>query len=310
VPEGDLDPGQRALRTVVVAVAEASSTRLGRAVPFAPPLRWLGNHLVPWAARTAYRDGVHRVNGVRMEIPRPPDWGGGGEFHMALGTYERHELACVLDRLRPGDTFVDAGAHIGYFSLPVARRVGPAGRVVALEPSPPSLELLRRNVALNGFDWVTVVGAAAACEDGRARLQVSEHSAMWNTLRADTLDAESNSIPVTTRCIDSVVADLGWPRVAGIKLDVEGAESEVLRGAEQVLARSPGAFLTIEVSGGGEERIAASMQTLGWLEERGYRFRRMGRGGTGPPCDAAALRALLRRPSWLDSLFNLVAEKA
>jgi len=303
-----LDLKQRALRMTIVAVSEAGSTRLGRTIPLAPPLRWLGNHLVPWAARTAFHDGVHQVNGIRMEIPRPPDWGGGGEFHMALGTYERRELACVLGRLQPGDTFIDAGAHIGYFSLPAARRVGPTGRVVALEPSPASVELLRGNVALNGFDWVTVVAAAAAGEDGEARLQLSDQSAMWNTLRDDTVEG-GRSIPVAARSLDSLLGQLGWPAVGGIKLDVEGAESEVLRGGEQVLARNPGAFVTIEVAGGSEERIAASLETLGWLEERGYRFRRIGRGGAGPAGQAAALVSLLRRPTWQESLFNLVVER-
>lgn len=303
-----LDLKRRALRTLIVAVSEAGSARLGRMVPFAPPLRWLGNHVVPWAARAAFHEGVHSVNGVRMAVPRPPDWGGGGEFHMALGTYERHELAYVLGRLHPGDTCIDAGAHIGYFSLPVARRVGSTGRVVALEPWPASVELLRRNVMLNGFDWVTVVSAAAAAKDGEARLHLSDQSSMWNTLRGDTLKG-GRSISVATRSLDSLIGELGWPPVAAIKLDVEGAESEVLRGGEQVLARNPSAFLTIEVSGGGDERIAASLETLRWLEERGYRFRRIGRCGACTASRRAALLPLLRRSRWQDSLFNLVVER-
>ncbi len=97
---------------------------------------------------------------------------------MALGTYEHNELRNLLQRLQPGDTFIDVGAHIGYLSLPIAKRVGPSGKVIALEPSPTSLELLRRNVALNGFNWVTVVDAAASDKDGLARLHMSSQSAM------------------------------------------------------------------------------------------------------------------------------------
>ncbi|MGV3720881.1 MAG: hypothetical protein ACO1SX_08220 [Actinomycetota bacterium] len=78
--------------------------------------RWIRNHIVPWAARTAFTEGVQSVHGVRLTVPRPPDWGG-GEFHMALGTYEKPECDFLAARLKPGDVFVDVGAHIGYMSL-------------------------------------------------------------------------------------------------------------------------------------------------------------------------------------------------
>src|SRR5262249_11088444 len=272
-------------------------------------LRWLSNHLVPWAARVAFHDGVHNINGVRMEIPRPPDWGGGGEFHMALGTYERFELGYLLSRVLPGDMFIDVGAHIGYMTLPLARQVGPQGRIIALEPSPPTVEILRRNVALNGFDWVTVVAAAASDHDGEAGLHLSTHSPMWNTLRKGALQGEVSSIPVATRSLDSVVRDLGWPPIAGIKLDVEGAESEVRAGSQEVLERNSRLFFTLEVSGGTAGRLNASMDTLRWLDNLGYRFRLFSRAAAGRPVGADALIPLLRRSNWQDSLINLVVER-
>jgi FkbM family methyltransferase len=300
---------QAVLRAAIVAAADLRSSPATGFPPFALAVRSLGNRLVPWAARTGFHDGVHHVNGIRMEIPRPPDWGGGGEFHMALGTYERHEVAYLLQRLGPGDTFVDVGAHVGYLSLPIARRVGPRGRVIAVEPFPSSVRLLRRNVALNAFEWVTVVEAAAAREDGRARLRLTAVSDMWGTLCDDTLGEETGSINVATRSLDSLARALDWPPVAGIKLDVEGAESDVLSGSEEVLARNPQAFLTFEVSGGSDERVEASLGTLRWLEDRGYRFRRIVRGGVGPRHGREAVVSLLRRPGWQDSLFNLVADR-
>ena len=228
---------------------------------------------------------------------------------MALGTYEHNELRNLLQRLQPGDTFIDVGAHIGYLSLPIAKRVGPSGKVIALEPSPTSLELLRRNVALNGFNWVTVVDAAASDKDGLARLHMSSQSAMWNTLRQGTLDEETGSIEVVIRSLDSLMEEHGWPSIAGIKLDVEGAELEVLRGSEKVLARNPRAFVMIEVSGGNAERVAASLETLRWFEERGYQFRRFSARGAGPPMRSSALIPLLKRRHWYESLFNVVIER-
>lgn len=299
---------RRVCRDLVLLVARMRSCPGARRVPMAWGIRVAQNRFVPWVARTAFEDGIQQVHGIRMEIPRPPDWGGGGEFHMALGTYEHAELHWLLRRLRPGDAFLDVGAHIGYFTLPVARRVGPRGHVIAVEPLPSSATLLRRNIAMNGFENVTVFEAAASDRDGQAILQVSAVSDMWSTLREGTLDGPATTIAVATRSLDGIIAELGWPSVAGLKMDVEGAEAEVLRGCAEVLRRNPDAFLLFEVSGGNEERIRASLQTLRALEERGYRFRRLLERGLSPSATADELVPLLRMRNWHDSLFNVVAE--
>jgi FkbM family methyltransferase len=302
------DPKRTLLRQSVLLADDLRHWPILRHRPFSWGVRWGSNRLVPWASRVAFTDGIQHVNGVQMEIPRPPDWGGGGEFHMALGTYEHTELRYVLNRLRPGDRFLDIGAHIGYFSLPVAKRVGPRGQVFAVEPWPPSAALLRRNAALNGFDHVTVLEAAASDGDGEAVLTVNGLSAMWSSLRPTTLDGDTTSITVQTRTLDSLMAQHGWPTIAGMKLDVEGAESVVLRGCEQLFARNPQAFLMIEIVG--QDRTAASLESLRILEQYGFRFLRLDTRGHTRPVTVADLLPRFRSTAWQESMINLVAERA
>lgn len=272
--------------------------------------RWIQNRYIPWATRTAFSNGIHEVNGLLMEIPRPPDWGGGGEFHMALGTYELGELRELVRRLRAGDVFLDVGAHIGYFTLPAAKCVGPAGRVIAIEPTPSSMALLRRNAALNGLDWITTVEAAATSRDGTAPLIHSSLSPMWNRLARDDADQTAVTKLVQTVRLDSVVAAIGWPKVAGIKIDAEDAGRDILDGAEEVLARNRQAFVVLEVSGQDALRLSQSVDLLRWLEAQGYRFRRMTIDGTSPLMKAEQLLpVLMRGPRWQDSLLNVLAER-
>src|SRR5712691_1786540 len=193
-------------RASIMALEHIRGARLGRRPPLSLAIRWLGNHYVPWAARSAFVEAPHKVNGVVMVIPRPPLGGWGGEFHMALGTYERRELAWVLQRLSPGDLFVDVGAHVGYFSLPAARRVGPSGRVIAIEPTPTSVEVLERNRSLNSSYWIEVIAAAASDRDGRALLNVNNLSPMWNSLHPIRLGSVESMVSVPTIALDGVFA--------------------------------------------------------------------------------------------------------
>ena len=146
------------------------------------------------------------------------------------------------EAVRPGMTVVDIGAHLGYFTLQAARRVGPQGRVFAFEPNPDTLPFLRANVDANGVaDRVTIVDRALAARTGTATLFVAPSG--------DTTSLHPGEPDVTERTVELVAADdvLAGAVPDVVKLDVEGGEVEVLQGMGSTLSRvGPGFVLFAE----------------------------------------------------------------
>ncbi len=294
----------RLLRLAILAGMRFRDWPLVRLTRLSDAMRWIGRRLQPWMARTAFDDAIHDVNGVQMKIPPPVDSeAGSSEYHMALGTYEERELGYVLAHLRPGDTFLDVGAHIGYFTLPAAKAVGDTGRVIAIEPSPASAHLLRENAEMNGLGWITVVEAAATDHDGSENLFRSPKSAMWNRILPTPPKEGMDTISVSARTIDSILAESGWPSVGGIKIDCEGAELDVIRGSTSCLARNPGAFLVVEMQG--RMRLEISLTALHLLEGLGYQFGLFERGAAPTPATISTIAAALEA----GHLINVVAER-
>lgn len=166
--------------------------------------------------------------------------------------------ATLLERaLSPGAVFVDVGANLGYFSAMAARLVGATGRVLALEPLPKALSLLRENVA--PYPWVDVVAAAAGHERGSAAfssMPSGDLSGLGVRQGADRV----LTVPVTT--IDDITKDL--ERLDLLKIDVEGQEAAVLAGARRSLRRfRPLVYLEAHDGGRSTEPI---------LKEVGYRW--------------------------------------
>lgn len=157
------------------------------------------------------------------------------------GSFEPNEFA-FLDRiLRRGMTVIDVGANDGLYTLFAARRVGPRGRVVAVEPSSRERRNLERNLALNRFRNVTVVPAALAAEAGRALLQIAPalhggHNTLGGFAHAGVTAIDSESVPVET--LDALGQRLALGKVDAIKIDVEGAEVKVLQGGRELLKAS------------------------------------------------------------------------
>lgn len=254
-------------------------------------------------ARTAFVDEIHEVNGVQMEVPRPQAGARSGEFHMALGTYEERELSFVLGHLRPGDTFLDVGAHVGYFSLPAAKAVGPSGRVISIEPSPVAARILHSNVERNGLSWITVFEAAASDHSGTELLYRSDRSSMWNwVLRAPPKEG-MDTVSVSLKTVDSMLEECGWPPIAGMKVDVEGGELDVLRGSTACLERNPHAFVLLEMSVGW--RLKRSLAVLQLLADQGYSFRRFQQGAVPTAETIRSIASALEQ----GSMFNVVAER-
>lgn len=150
------------------------------------------------------------------------------------GLYERFETSWVRKVLGAGAVFVDAGAHIGYYSALAASIVGPQGLVLAFEPDPGNFGLLRRNCERFG-EIVKPREMALADKAGRATLYISPDNSGDNRL-FKTQGWRDLEVDVTT--LDERPELEGRP-VDFLKMDIQGIELKALKGARETIARSP-----------------------------------------------------------------------
>lgn len=156
------------------------------------------------------------------------------------GLFEYEVVTAMMSLLTPGMNVADVGANVGQYSLLAASRVGSAGTVLAFEPNPPVFERLRRNVELNEFTNVRTESIALAATAGAASLHVPLHdqfgAAGWASLGAFS-GVPEQEIPIEVATLDQRAAEHGL-EIGLVKIDVEGFEADVLRGASEVLRRS------------------------------------------------------------------------
>lgn len=152
----------------------------------------------------------------------------------------RENWTCVFDGMHnwlfkpeKGDIFIDVGAYVGVFTLEGAEAVGETGSVVAVEPEPRNGDLLLKNIETNGIKNATLVTKAIGDEKGRAKLYLSPHSASHSIAQR----VGDNYIEVDVDTLDNLVSELGLKRVDFIKIDTEGSELEVLKGATNILGK-------------------------------------------------------------------------
>jgi len=154
-----------------------------------------------------------------------------------------HDMLFTLRYLLPTDTFVDVGANVGIYSLLAAGAV-PQGQVLAFEPNPITAERMRTNLGLNRLTNVmlhtSAVGSKAGTATLTAKLGPGDHIALGQLSGGDTI-----SVPMTT--LDAAVERTA--PVSLVKIDVEGFEVEVLRGATDLLQRDDAPAWIMEVNG-------------------------------------------------------------
>ena len=180
-------------------------------------------------------------------------------------------LTSFLERLlQPGWGFIDAGAHVGLLTVPAARRVGTGGHVLAVEATPRTARMLTMTLRANGLaDWVRVEQVALGDHEGEVTLFVDSicgHNSLY------PLGDSGPSVRVPLRRLDDLVAP--ETRVDVIKLDVEGAELDVLQGMPRLMSENPDLVIIAEFGPTHLERTRVEQSR--WLDtflagdRRGY----------------------------------------
>jgi len=151
------------------------------------------------------------------------------------GIGEPQVQQALVDHLRPGMTFYDLGANIGYYSLIAARLVGPNGRVISFEADPEIAARLRENLARNNFSHARVEQKAVWSEAAAVSFaRVDPNTSPDRGLGHVSTDSSRDTITVEAVSLDRYVTAQNAPDL--LKCDVEGAEAEVFRGADRLLA--------------------------------------------------------------------------
>jgi FkbM family methyltransferase len=181
-----------------------------------------------------------------------------GAFLRAGGNYEVAETRFCEQVVRPGATAFDVGAHIGLYTLLLARLVGPEGRVHAFEPEPRNHGRLLANLALNGADNVSARQAAVYARTSGVELNVfGAGFGAWHSLGRPRLPdpfapgrtvEPVETIEVEAVALDDYCAEAGVERIDFLKVDVEGAERDVLEGARGLLAAGGVGVILFEAS--------------------------------------------------------------
>jgi FkbM family methyltransferase len=160
-----------------------------------------------------------------------------GFLTLVQGSFECAEVRTLIEATRPGTVAVDIGAHVGIFTIPLARAVGTDGAVWAFEPLPENVDRLHANVAENRLANVTVFDSAASDTDGVLSFHFAGDSAYGSTGEVFSGWGTGRSETVPTVRLETEWKARGMPVVSVIKIDVEGAELAVLRGSQEVIRR-------------------------------------------------------------------------
>jgi FkbM family methyltransferase len=159
-------------------------------------------------------------------------------MHILLhDNFEQGEQGFLQQFIRPGMAILDIGAHHGLYSLLASKKVSPGGHVIAFEPSPRELRRLRRHLSLNRRRNVQVEPLALGnTEETRELYVVLGQETGCNSLRQPAISDPVKKVRVPVTTIDRYIQRTGIQRVDFVKLDVEGAELEVLKGGSRLLS--------------------------------------------------------------------------
>lgn len=179
-----------------------------------------------------------------------------------FNTYDYFELKALRQLIPEKGIFLDIGANIGLYSLILAGKTGPEGKIYAFEPDPKLIDQFVSNIQLNHFDhFIKIFPLALSDKEGVASFfKSSELNSGWGTLNSFGFSKQENILSVSLTTIDKFFHENGLTHVDLLKMDVEAHEPEVLKGASETLKKGYIKRIYIEFCGPR-------------LSERGYTFK-------------------------------------
>jgi FkbM family methyltransferase len=195
------------------------------------------------------------------------------EMHYATGKYELPVQQALSAHVHPGAVVYDVGAHIGIVSMFCSQLVGPTGHIFAFEADPENAKHIETHLRRNRLSTISVVPCAVWSSERQLRFARASAQSSRNQgrVRAESTDLDDDTIVVEATTLDNFMQTHLSPTL--IKIDVEGGEAEVLRGAEKIFSRSTPVVLC-EVHDKQAENdvrrwLADRRYSLQWLESSG-----------------------------------------
>jgi FkbM family methyltransferase len=189
------------------------------------------------------------------------------------GYYDMPSVRVLRRLLQKGMTFIDVGTHVGQYTLLAANLVAPAGAVHSFEPQPDTFDLLKHNIEANGVLNVHL----NQCALGETKSQVQLYVARPDNIGQSSLRRPDNysgtSITVPCQSLDDYAEEQGIHRIDLIKIDVEGAELGVLKGARKILSRGSKPHLIVEFWEPFQRECGTSCDEMAaFLKDHGYKL--------------------------------------
>lgn len=183
---------------------------------------------------------------------------------LAEGDWFEAEMEFWRHQLQPGMIVIDVGANVGVYTFSAAQKVGPRGRVIAIEPFSGCVRCLRETQRLNQLDWVTICAGAASDHHGTSYLSLQAASELNEVVSEVGAEGEFESITCFT--LDSLIETAEITRVDWLKIDAEGHEMQVLAGSERILTEFAPGIIYENIAGdkGSNTSVAEYLQAKGY----------------------------------------------
>lgn len=210
--------------------------------------------------------------------------------------YESGSVWAITNYLRKGQTFVNIGANIGYFTLIMAQAVGKEGRGFAFEPDPANFGILKRNVERHKYENVTLEQCAIGDRDGEAPLYLNPRRNLGDHRLWQSQNTPRKSIPVRIRRLDDYFKGLRR-HIDFIKMDIQGAEALALSGMSSILENTDNLDILMEFWPWGLRGCGSDpWKTLANIINLGFLAYNVNEDGSIQPILSETLPGMITRP--------------